>query len=92
MYLCIFVLVLASLLALWFSRVLSRPVLSLSDAAEKVYRHDLDQVPELKASRILEFNQAARSFNHMVQGLKDKKKMQETFVKYVPRVMTEFNR
>lgn len=87
MYFCVFVLLLALLLALWFSRVLSRPVLSLANAAEKVYRHDLNEVPELKGSRITEFNLASQSFNHMVRGLKEKKKMQETFVKYVPRVM-----
>ena len=87
LYLCIAVLLLASLVALWFSRALSRPILALSDAAEKVYRQDFSRVPELKGSQILEFNQAARSFNHMVKGLKDKKKMQETFIKYVPKVM-----
>ena len=86
-YLCLAVVLLASLFAIWFSRVLSRPILDLSDAAEKVYRRDLSEIPVLKGNPVMEFNKAAHSFNHMVRGLKDKQAMQETFHKYVPKVM-----
>ena len=87
LYLCLAVVLLASIFAIWFSRVLSRPILDLSDAAQKVYRRDLSEIPVLKGSPVAEFNLAARSFNHMVRGLKDKQAMQETFHKYVPKVM-----
>ena len=87
LYLCLMILLIAIVFAVWFSRVLSRPVLDLSDAAQKVYRQNFAKIPELKGSPIIEFNQAARSFNHMVSGLKEKKRMQENFNKYVPKVM-----
>ncbi len=81
------ILALALFFAWWFSRKLSTPVLDFSATAQQVYQDDLSKIPELESSFIKEFDQAAHSFNHMVQGLKEKKQMRETFGKYVPNAM-----
>ncbi len=87
LYWALGILAIALLFAWWFSRKLSTPVLDFSSTAEQVYQDDLSKVPELQPSFIKEFDQAAHSFNHMVNGLKEKKRMRETFGKYVPNAM-----
>ena len=87
LYWALGILALALLFAWWFSRKLSTPVLDFSSITQQVYQDDLSKVPKLESSFIREFDQAAHSFNHMINGLKEKKQMRETFGKYVPNAM-----
>lgn len=64
--------------ALYFGRVISRPIRDLTRAAEGVRGLDLDGVPHLGGSRLRELDQASSAFNSMVAGLK-------RFETYLPR-------
>ncbi|HXS55117.1 MAG TPA: ATP-binding protein [Hanamia sp.] len=62
-----FVLFVGLLLGLWFSRKISRPVLALCDAANKVGEGNLDQ--RVKKISNDEIGQLGKAFNHMVDDL-----------------------
>ena len=76
------VLVLAAIAVLGFGRALSRPVLRLTNAADEVRQGRLQSVPPLPPSRLRELNSAAETFNEMVDGLRDREMMRETFGKF----------
>lgn len=56
--------------ALLLARTVARPVRAISSAAEKIERLELDTIAPLPRSVIREIDDQARSFNHMVQGLR----------------------
>jgi adenylate cyclase len=74
---------LASVLAaLFLARRIARPISTLSAAAEKIERLELDTIQPLRGSVIRELDEQARSFNRMVQGLR-------WFQAYVPRRLVQ---
>ena len=71
-------LLLAMAATFWLGRRMARPVVKLAEAAQHIQALDLEHVPALPRSRILELDQAARAFNAMGNGLR-------WFEAYVPR-------
>jgi adenylate cyclase len=63
-------LVLAVIAAIVLARRVARPVRSVSAAAGKIERLELDDIQPLRHSIIRELDEQARSFNSMVQGLR----------------------
>ena len=78
------VLAIAVLAAAIAGRRLSRPVEAFARAARAVGEGRLDQVPQLAGSRIAEFDDASRSFNQMVQGLRERGMIRETLGRFLP--------
>ena len=78
------VLLLVSLFAAAFAgRRLAKPILDLAEGARRMNRlEDLHAVRPLPASRVREFDEAARAFNAMVGVVR-------RFATYVPRALTE---
>ncbi|MGF1639388.1 MAG: adenylate/guanylate cyclase domain-containing protein [Rhodospirillales bacterium] len=70
--------------ALLIGRAIGSPILRLSAAARAVERGDLDRVPALPATPLREIDDASRSFNAMVQGLRERDLVRDLFGKYVP--------
>ena len=83
------VLVLAAIAVLGFGRALSRPVLRLTNSANEVRQGRLQTVSPLPPSRLRELNSAAETFNEMVDGLRDREMMRETFGKFVPESIAD---
>ncbi len=78
------VLAIAVIAAAIAGRRLSRPVEAFARAARAVGEGKLDQVPQLPGSRIAEFDDASRSFNQMVQGLRERGVIRETLGRFLP--------
>ena len=78
------VLAVATLLALWVGTRLHRPIRAIADASQLVERGELTAVTPLKQSWIRELDDAARSFNVMVGGLREREVIRETLGRYVP--------
>ena len=78
------VLVAAVLLAVVVGRRVSRPVRSIAAAARAVEDNRLDAVRPLRPSRIREMDDANRSFNRMVEGLRERQVIRRTLGRYVP--------
>jgi len=76
-------------LAVIGGRWVSGPVRSIGVAAGKVRKGDLGDVPKLLPSRILELDQAARSFNEMVDGLRERHLIRQALGRYVPEKVAE---
>ncbi|MBL8906515.1 MAG: adenylate/guanylate cyclase domain-containing protein [Rhizobiales bacterium] len=72
----------AVIAALGLARMVARPVRAVSAAAEKIERLELDTIEPLRHSIIREIDDQARSFNHMVQGLR-------WLQTYVPRKLVQ---
>ena len=72
------VLVIAVLVAAFAGRLLSHPVHLFSRAALAARAGKLEAVPRLKRSRIREFDDAARAFNTMVEGLRERTLIRDT--------------
>ena len=68
--------------ALWLARIIARPIRAVSAAAEKIEHLELGTIEPLPRSIIRELDDQARSFNHMVQGLR-------WFQTYVPRKLVQ---
>jgi class 3 adenylate cyclase len=79
------VLLAAVLAAIYAGRRLSRPVQVLSRAALAARADKLAEVPHLKRSLIREFDDAARSFNSMVEGLRERALIRETLGTFLPQ-------
>ncbi len=71
-------------LAAWLGTRASRPVRAIAAAARSVEAQHLDGVNELPASRVAEFDDANRSFNRMVEGLRESEVIRETLGRFVP--------
>ncbi|MBW4686748.1 MAG: response regulator [Komarekiella atlantica HA4396-MV6] len=68
-YLCLSALGLATVLGIYTSRWIARPVLRLSRASEAIAQGELDQ--EVETSSVKELGVLAQSFNRMAQQLRD---------------------
>ncbi len=75
-------LAIAVILALLLARMVARPIRAVSAAAEKIERLELDTIQPMPPSIIREIDDQARSFNHMVQGLR-------WLQAYVPRTLVQ---
>ena len=78
------VLVVAVLVAVLVGRRISRPVRSIAAAARVVEGNRLDEVHLLQPSWIREMDDANRSFNRMVEGLRERQLIRQTLGRYVP--------
>ena len=78
------VLLVAVVLAVLVGRRVSRPVRSIAGAARVVEDNRLDEVRPLRPSRIREMDDANRSFNRMVEGLRERQLIRQTLGRYVP--------
>ena len=78
------VLVLAVLFAATMGQRLSRPLRALAQAATAAHDGKLDEVPRLPGSMIREYDGAARSFNTMVEGLRERALIRNTLGQFVP--------
>ena len=78
------VLVLSVALAAWLGARASRPVRALATAARSIEARGLNAVAPLQRSRVAEFDDANRSFNRMVAGLKESELVRETLGRFVP--------
>jgi len=79
------VLVLAVLAAALAGRRLGQPIQALARAAKVVEEESLDEVPRLEGSVIAEFDDAARSFNRMVEGLRERSLIRRTLGRFVSK-------
>lgn len=79
------VLLVAVLFAAWAGRRLSRPVQALAEAARAVEEGELEAVPTLAGSRIIEFDEASRSFNRMVVRLRESRVIRRTLGRFVSK-------
>ena len=71
----------------WSARRLSRPILALSEASERVARGDFEV--RIAAAGNDEIAQLGRSFGEMVAGLKDREFIRDTFGRYVSEAVVE---
>ena len=78
------VLVLSVALAAWLGARASRPVRALATAARSIEARGLDGIEPLPPSRVTEFDDANRSFNRMVAGLKESELVRQTLGRFVP--------
>lgn len=78
------VLVVAVVLAMFVGRRISRPVRAIAAAARVVEGNRLDAVRRLRPSWIREMDDANRSFNRMVEGLRERQVIRQTLGRYVP--------
>ena len=78
------VLVVAVVLAVLVGRRISRPVRAIAAASRVVERNRLDEVRPLRPSWLLEMDDANRSFNRMVEGLRERQVIRRTLGRYVP--------
>ena len=78
------VLVLSVALAAWMGVRASRPIRALAAAARSIEAQRLDRIRTLPPSRVAEFDDANRSFNQMVAGLKESELVRETLGRFVP--------
>jgi adenylate cyclase len=78
------ILVLSVIAALVIGRAIGSPILRLSDAAEDIRQGKLDAFQPLPPTRLREIDDASRSFNAMVQGLRERNLVRDLLGKYVP--------
>jgi adenylate cyclase len=79
------VLVLAVVVAAFAGRRLSRPVEAFAQAAKAVQEGRLEEVPTLPGNAIAEFDDASRSFNDMVAGLRRSRMIRRTLGRFVSK-------
>ncbi|MTI11318.1 adenylate/guanylate cyclase domain-containing protein [Rhodospirillaceae bacterium RKSG073] len=85
---CITVVV-AIIILLIMSQRLQRPITRLADASLRIGENKLNEPLQLPDSSILEYDQAAKAFNGMVQGLQEREKIRGLFGKMVPERVAE---
>ncbi|MEQ5774446.1 MULTISPECIES: adenylate/guanylate cyclase domain-containing protein [unclassified Thalassospira] len=78
------VLLLSIVLAVFMSRHFTRPIRRFATAARSLEAGHLDMTPILTGSRIREYDDAARSFNHMIIALRDRDRISSLFGKFLP--------
>lgn len=74
----------AVLSAAFIGRRLARPVEALARAAHAVRSGELERLPRVPPSAIAEVEEARRSFEQMVEGLRERKLIRDTLGQYVP--------
>ena len=85
----VLVIILAVGIAIIIGKLTARPVLRLAAAANAFREGDLNDVPHVPPSRLREMDEAASSFNHMIDGLKEREMIRSLFGKYVPERVAE---
>lgn len=70
--------------AILLGRYITRPVTAIANAARLVEANKLAEVPHLKPSRMLELDDAARSFNQMLVDLRERNLIRQTLGQFVP--------
>lgn len=80
------VLLLSIIVAVIIARHFTKPIRRFSAAArafeeDGIENHDF---PDLKGSRIREYDDAARSFNHMIKAVHDRERISSLFGKFLP--------
>ncbi|MEM7504907.1 MAG: adenylate/guanylate cyclase domain-containing protein [Pseudomonadota bacterium] len=70
-------------------RRLSKPVQDLAQAALTVQSAGLDAAPRVAGSRIRELDDAARAFNQMVLGLREREVIRRTLGRFVPEKIAQ---
>ena len=83
------VLLVAVVLAVLVGRRISRPVRAIAAAARVVEGNRLDDVRRLRPSWIREMDDANRSFNRMVEGLRERQVIRRTLGRYVPEKVAQ---
>ena len=79
------VLVVAVLVAAYAGKRLSVPVQELAEASKALEEGELEDIPQLRGSAIAEFDDASRSFNRMVQGLRERELYRRTLGRFVSK-------
>lgn len=75
---CVVISVVSALTAAYIGRQIARPVRRLAEGATRIYHLDLDSVQDIPESFFRELNDAASSFNTMLEGIR-------WFERYVPK-------
>jgi class 3 adenylate cyclase len=70
--------------AILIARAIARPISRLSAAATAVRRDELDTVTPLPPSALRELDVTGRSFNDMVEGLKERRLVRSLLGTYIP--------
>ncbi|NKC13823.1 MAG: HAMP domain-containing protein [Gammaproteobacteria bacterium] len=83
------VLVLSVICAAYAGKRFSAPIERLSAAARAVLASGLEAAPAVARSRIRELDDAAKSFNAMVAGLRDRALIRETLGRFVPEKVAQ---
>ena len=78
------VFVLSVAVAAWLGARASRPIRALATAARSIEARGLDGIAPLPPSRVTELDDANRSFNRMVEGLKESELVRQTLGRFVP--------
>ena len=78
------VLILSVAVAAWLGARASRPIRALAAAARSIEARGLDEIAPLPASRVTELDDANRSFNRMVAGLRESELVRQTLGRFVP--------
>lgn len=81
------ILLIAVAAAVLIGRRTSRPVQRLARAAEQISDGRLDDFQPLQPGFFRELNEAGRSFNAMVEGLRERQMIRDLFGKYVPETV-----
>lgn len=81
------VLVIAVIVAIVLSKHFTKPIRRFAAAARAFEDDDIasSDVPQLSGSRIREYDDAARSFNHMMAAVHDRERITSLFGKFVPQ-------
>jgi adenylate cyclase len=79
----IILLFLTRLLAYIFARKFARPIEILSKKTEEVAQGNLKTITDIKSND--EIGTLAKNFNHMIEGLKERDFVKETFGKYITK-------
>ena len=81
------VFILSVIVAIILSRHFTKPIRRFASAARAFEDEDISssEVPQLKGSRIREYDDAARSFNHMMMAVHDRERITSLFGKFVPQ-------
>ncbi|MBS8272525.1 HAMP domain-containing protein [Thalassospira tepidiphila] len=81
------VFILSVIVAIILSRQFTKPIRRFASAARAFEDEDIASidVPQLKGSRIREYDDAARSFNHMMMAVHDRERITSLFGKFVPQ-------
>jgi len=83
------ILLVSVIVAIVFAKTLAKPVHRISESALTVRSGDLGAVEDLPSNHIRELDDASRSFNEMVHGLRDRDMIRETLGRYVPERVAE---
>jgi len=81
------VFILAVIVAIILSKQFTKPIRRFAAAARAFEDDDIASidVPQLSGSRIREYDDAARSFNHMMMAVHDRERITSLFGKFVPQ-------